>query len=861
MLFGGDPKSADKIFPASLVLTAVFVLLNLLKQYVPSHRLLFLCFFLYTVMLPGYLAALRLCPWAKGVLRALASFVLGTMIAYVVLFIAALFRLDIRVLGFVAPLIVVALAFRAGSSRDHALERETAAQADLPRENAAAAVLLVGLIVAVSVIIVLGGDPFTYTSDSAVHVAYIRTVSRTHEAFPEQFYYSNGGMLTHDIRQGMGQALWGAVNALTSNDDIVAVWPLMSLMSSAFMLVALFSACLVLFGSASLGIAAAALFVLFYAGGLQGYHLATSATGFAYGQILYVSALAFIPKAIESGKCGYLLFAVVSAVAATMSHIAHFGAVIFIGAIFALSFVVGARGRERADRLRNGLLVLGITILGSLPYLILRYVRDYAPSNPLHTQLQGTLYLTGRWYVLSPILYTEVAGPLGVLSAVAILILWKRSRDERNLRLLLNGLIAVYALMFIPLWYPFLFKKMSYLILKLEFAVPSMIVSACLLGELWKRITRRSLELGPLTAGVGIIAAAALLGIPLVKTCTQFAYRGAVLGAVERASYRDLNDLWPVIEKSCRPGSSVASDPITSSGIPAFTDDYAICPFDQHATPNDSTAISRILDCRKIYSPVASMADIRGVLDKYGAEYLVVNGRIPPGVETMYWRPDTRSVASLIQRLREPTSPFRIEYERAGVVLARLAVCPTCREIERAPVRPAFLGDSLETRGVDSLAVSGFPGIRIERVAPTGTEAARGDTLEMNITWVAERRCPFSSYIAYLRFDTAFPKNSLYRAAFGKPYRKAVEFLSRRRFRFRIDFQPLSGLFPPDSWPPMREVRDHVRVAIPRDIAPGSYTISLKMAEKPQYPNYVLKDILTDDDFYSGVAVGSITIR
>jgi hypothetical protein len=860
MSFGWNRKSAGTVFPASLALTAAFVLLNLLKQHVPSHRLLFACFFLYTVMLPGYLASLRLCPWAKGVLRSLAALVLGTMIAYVVLFIAAIFRLDIRVLGFAAPLVVVVLAFRAGSSGDRAAQ-DDAGRADIPRESPAAAAILVGLIVAVSLIVLVGGDPFTYTSDSAAHVAYVRTVSRTHEAFPEQFYYRNGGMLTHDLRQGMGQALWGAVNALTGNDDIVAVWPLMSLTSSAFILVALFSACLVMFGSACLGIAAAALFVLFYAGGLRGYHLAASATGYAYGQVLYVSALAFIAKSIEDGRRGYLVFAAVSAVAATMSHVAHFGAVIFIGAIFTLSYVAGARGGVRADRLSRGLRVLAVIVLGSLPYLILRYVRDYAPNNPLHTQLQGALFVAGRWYVLSPILYAEVAGPLGLLSAVAIFILWKRSRHDMNLRLLLNGTIAVYALMFVPLWYPFLFKTMSYLILKFEFAVPSMIVSACLLGELWKRITRRSLELGALAAGIGIVATAALLGIPLVKGCTQFAYRGRVLRGVENASYRDLDDLWTAIGTSCRPGASVASDPITSFGVPAFTDEYAICPYDQHATPNDSTAIARIVDCRRIYSPVASMADIRGVLDKYGAEYLVVNGRIPPGIATMYWKPDAGSAVSLIDRLREPTSPFRIEYEREGIVLARLAVCPTCREVEIAPVHPLFYGDSLDARGAASLAASGFPGIGIERAAPAPDEAARGDTITMNITWVAERRRPFSSYVAYLRFDTGFPKNGVYRAAFGKPYRKAVELLSRRRYRFRFDFQPLGGLFPPDSWPPMREIRDRVRVAIPRDLAPGSYTISLKMAEKPQYPNYVLKDIFTDADVYGGVAVGSITIR
>jgi hypothetical protein len=402
---------------------------------------------------------------------------------------------------------------------------------------------------------------------------------------------------------------------------------------------------------------------------------------------------------------------------------------------------------------------------------------------------------------------------------------------------------------------------MTYLTIRFEFAVPSTIICAYLIHELWMKARRLSPEVHSAGTGIAIVAVVALLGFPLAELPAEFAYRGRALGAIEPQTYRNIDDLFGAIERECPRGSTIASDPVTSFGIPAFTDEYAICPYDQHATPNDSTAISRLVDCRRIYSPIASMADIRGVLDKYGAEYLVVNGRIPPGIATMYWKPDAGSAASLIDRLHGPTSPFRIQYEHAGVVLARLAVCPTCREVEGAPVHPAFFGDSLDARDAASLAASGFPGIRIERAVPTRAEAVRGDTITMNITWVAERRCPFSSYVAYLRFDTGFPRSALYREAFGKPYRKAIEFLSRRRFRFRIDFQPLGGLFPPDSWPPMREVRDRVRVAIPRDLAPGSYTISLKMAEKPQYPNYVLKDIVTDNDFYSGVAVGSITIR
>ena len=59
----------------------------------------------------------------------------------------------------------------------------------------------------------------------------------------------------------------------------------------------------------------------------------------------------------------------------------------------------------------------------------------------------------------------------------------------------------------------------------------------------------------------------------------------------------------------------------------------------------------------------------------------------------------------------------------------------------------------------------------------------------------------------------------------------------------------------------MHEIRDSVRVSIPRDVVSGAYAISLKLMERPQIPNYVLKDILTDEDLYSGARVATIRIK
>jgi hypothetical protein len=796
-----------------------------------------------------------------GALRALTTFILGVMAAYLTLFIAALLHLDVRIMGFVAPVVVLLLTFWNGPRTTAHIDGEDSAHVGGENKNRLSTAILIALVIAVSLMILIGGDPFLFTSDSVDHIAYIRTISRTHEAFPEQFYYRDGGTLTHDIRKGMGQVLWGAVNSLTGRGDVAAVWPIMSTISSAFVIVALFCAGLLLFESACIGLISGILFVLFYDGGLLGYNLAMGAAGYLFGRVFYIAALSFMPIAIARKDAGYTLLAVLSGVTAAMTHVAHFAAWMFIAGIFALSSVLGSRGTERTDRFRRAAFIWIVTFVATLPYLVFRYVRDYAPNNALHTHIQGVLYFTDKLYVLNPFVYIQVAGPLGILAAVSLVVLWMKSRRDANLRLLLYGLIAVYVLVFCPLWYPYLLSKMSYLLMRMEFAVPSVLLCAYLIREVWNRMRRRSLEMSALGTVVAVVATVGLLGIPFLKTATGFAYGKRNLREATEASYHNLGDLFAAIEKECPSAAVVASDPITSFGIPAFTDAYAICPLDQHSTPNDSTAIRRIVDCRRIFAPWTSTAETRAILGAYGAEYLVINGRIPPSIQTMYWKPDRKTSRALVERLHLPTSPFRILYERDGASLAKLVVCPTCTETERARLRPPFLGDSLDAETADRFASSRIPGIRIKDVRLSRTEAARGDTLTANITWVAIDHCPFSSYVAFMRFDTGFPKSALYARAYGKPYRKVVESFTQYRYRFRIDFQPLGGIAPPDAWPLLREVHDSVRVVIPRYVAPGPYTVSLRLAEKPQYANYVLGDILTDDDFYNGAVMGKLVVR
>ena len=137
----------------------------------------------------------------------------------------------------------------------------------------------------------------------------------------------------------------------------------------------------------------------------------------------------------------------------------------------------------------------------------------------------------------------------------------------------------------------------------------------------------------------------------------------------------------------------------------------------------------------------------------------------------------------------------------------------------------------------------------------------RGKTLKIRISWVTTSRLPVEGYIAYLRFDTDFPKSALYVKELGKMYRKVLEKMKGKRFRFRYDFQPLGGIYPPYTWPTGQIIFTDVTVPIPNDIKPGTYRVSLKLSKITQFPNYRLSDIFSNTDMYSGNKIGMIEIE
>ncbi|UCF05088.1 MAG: hypothetical protein JSV33_14385 [bacterium] len=848
---------------AVLTLVTVCYLVSLrFASAIPWHRLLFLFYFLNLVIVPGYLLSRILYTGKHVLFSAILSFLSGTVLLYLILTLFAILRWNIVFAGIAVPCISLILTVLSVAGYIGPKTAGGRLLVTLPTARHAHGIVVAALLLVATVLVLRTGDPLLYTGDSQDHIAYIRTISGSHEAFPQQFLYKDGGLLTRDLRKGLLHAMWGTINTMTGRLNSNSVWPLTALIGSLCIILSLFCAGTMLSRNAAIGMLAAVLFVVSYRGGFRGLQLITIARSFPFGKVFLVMFLASAVLFFESRQRGYLVLVVLSAIAATGTHINHFLIIVFLTAVLSLAalFRFGRLGRRREVIVAIALLATA-AVLPNLPYLLLRYLRDYAPNNIIHTHAQGLFSFTEKLIVVNPVYFLKVAGPLFVVAFISIFVLWKRSKDDGPLRMLFWGFIAICVLVFNPILVPLIMERISYLLYRFEFAVPSVLVTAYLIHELWR--TGLPTKENPLRgkAVVGWITIALLVLYPLLKTPANFAYGKQAADWSGRLSCTGLNDLYEAINADVPRESVIASDPVTSYCIPAFTDQFVVCTYDQHSIPNDSTALDRILDCRELYAPGSGVASIARMLEKYGAGYVVLNGRIPPPVTPSYWKP-TKVLAerAATMYMNEPGS-FRLLYHHDGLYLFGFTGVQPTDHLAAAPLVDSAVGRMISPDEALRLPGSGEPGIRIAGVHVSNGHVRRGDTLGISIDWVALQHCEPKSYTTYLRFDTDFEKGRWYRASYAKPYRKLVEFLRGQRFRFRTEHLPLEGIYPPDRWPPRTVIRDHVTVRVPRDIAPGRYSISVKLTTKTHTPNYTINDLFSDADMYSGAVMGTVLIE
>ncbi|HEX5132042.1 MAG TPA: hypothetical protein VFX92_06105, partial [Candidatus Krumholzibacteria bacterium] len=171
------------------------------------------------------------------------------------------------------------------------------------------------------------------------------------------------------------------------------------------------------------------------------------------------------------------------------------------------------------------------------------------------------------------------------------------------------------------------------------------------------------------------------------------------------------------------------------------------------------------------------------------------------------------------------------------------------------PVLEALPGDALPIGTVAGEAM-------LEGAALRGSGIlSAGGTLLVDMYWSRVGTPPPGTYMVTVRFDRKTLDLPLGGKPFPKLTRKLIERLRHERYRFRADHMIHGGLFAPDSWEEGEIVVDNTRIDIPTDIAPGRYRVRAKMVRIANQPNYLLRDFFYDDDSYTGIEIGEVTIQ
>jgi hypothetical protein len=491
---------------------------------------------------------------------------------------------------------------------------------------------------------------------------------------------------------------------------------------------------------------------------------------------------------------------------------------------------------------------------GFLPYAAYRYLTAYQASD-LHLQIQGAVFITDGLFVADPMGVKRYIGMIGLASAVSIVPLWSYRRQNKGLGYLIASLLTVLLIVFNPLALPIVYKVITYLSYRLVWICPFYMLAAyffvnCFTSDRPGAPRRRFRSVACVLLVLAIVA-------DLAPALRRNTFSAETIAAERRGSHLQWEDGLARLRTLIPERSVIASDPLTSYTITAFTSHYVVTPLGQHAPPNDLLVRSRILASRDILSPFTSASEKSDLIAKHGVTHVVVNGRLHGPFTFGYWMTSDASVPLVRKRLLELPRLFEKISDVDGFLIFR---CTGEQPIHADPARIPVLRLQLppEARAVGETAGVAF----LEAVQFDETRVLEaGDTLDVTLWWSRRQPLPVDKYVVTLRFDLKDAELPLGGRPFPKLSRKYKELLEGTRYRFRTDHKILDGFFAPDAWPDDHYVMDMTTVRIPSAAAGGRYTVRAILLTRFTVPNVHLRDLFFDDDKYHGVEIGEITVR
>jgi hypothetical protein len=712
--------------------------------------------------------------------------------------------------------------------------------------------LLLAVAIGAGIFACARGSLVTLPSDALDHLAVLREIQATGEVSPTTSYYAESTDLRLDARRGFVFPAAAAAGSL-AGADARAVYDALPGIVAFFFVLSFYALARETLGGGAASALALLYAVLSFEGGILGtwFGRASSPALFAAPALwcaillVYVSSRGDGIRPLPLALTGFALMGI---------HLFAAVTALLLGGLFLLGLLFLRGGRGDAKNALFSLCYLG---LGFLPIGIWRVVKTYPPVDPIHTHLQGVLWVTDRLYAANPFLAFDRLGLFALLAFPLSLLLIGRARSSRADLFLVATTLFPLLLVLNPLLVPLLVPVVGYLLARILWFGGNYLVLGRLVAD-WGGAMRRKKRL---VARAG--AALAIVVLNGFFAMSLWARDATEIGSRLTATPKNLKDsprpegwadLFSYMEKNLPPRAVVAADPISGYMIPACTPQKTVAVMEQHGSTGDPLAPDRVLDMVRAASPFVSERDTAGILRRWNADYVLVNFRVSAPVTSFYASIDPSLYEAALEKFRSAPARYRELYGSDRCHLFAFESEGEAGPADSLPVLKAAV-DSLPlfARRVDHA----FPnGIRLEAAAVAPDTIRAGERVLVTCYWTKVSdppdRLPYKVYYRLVRPAGAQPES--------KWGRKAEEIRTGRTHRARTMRNLLKGALPPEDWPAGARLADTADWTVPASLEEGSYDLEVALRRSPLVGDFHLKDFLSEEDSFSGVAVARITV-
>lgn len=706
--------------------------------------------------------------------------------------------------------------------------------------------LLLLTVLSAALVAVMVPPRFSVGDDSLDHIGYVRHILSEDSVRPAGVLVmpvdANADDVHPDPRKGALHPVWAFVSALSATEPaIVWRWLGVLLFPAAFLALCTFNGAFV--HSMGAAMVAGLLILLSFHGNpfrFAGSSVHGESLAAVWGWTL--SALVLCNARREVRWVWWILL-VAGGVLVHMGVAVH--ALVLAATVVCCG---GAWGVERGERMRRALVLAAGVVLA----VALRAGDVRGPVNAIHAHTQGVLFVTGPWFVVSPMEILRLDGMLFLGGLVLIPFLALAARRRCDARAIVAAAAIPFLVSFVPWVATTLFRHASYMVFRSLLNIP--VYAAIVVMALWLVDGVRHRRWSAWVIGVP----AALVWIVVFARPVPRS-----LGTEVRAAGLHTRAAVPVAPAlrdavaELPAGAVLLSDPATSYALSAVTPSRFVAVDGQHATPRDPFAVDRLRAVRDVLSPYVLPSEAVNACRRFRVAYVIVNTNPPPDASRFMPVWSRTQYPATLARMRAMSPSFALIDTVAGARIYRFETNAPVSwgwSAPDAPVRVAAPSltpcvvrapaDEFETRGIS--------------VSPA--RALPGDTVQVTLGY---RRDASSRLRLPLLMHVRFDHETLERAheyPGEKIARRFSDGSSGVRSRFRADCIPGHGVYDFDLWPVGFDLCETFAVVVPPGARPGRYDVRVALAYDTLVPNFHLRDLLYNRDHYSGAVCGSLTV-